>query len=309
MTRLGSDLDTSRPVGRRAVRTTPAGWLEAALPRLFEANTDPGLATDSPRMTGVRDLLADDGAMLRALRERLLHDGSSEAGASTAVASAFGGLAAMAVGYAFVMTGAGFLVTEDSLRWTVREEGWADGIHLGASHAVVAGRHVWNDHPDVRPVAGEGAAGSLAVAALVEVIRPLIETTTGFGRVGRVGLWNEVGDGFAAALTYGPDGPTTSRMRRLRILLDVEDVPWKGRAEVAAGDMPGGSFCVLRKGGCCLAFTAVSTNVEEPDEDRRAYLARFPQASTAPDLCITCRRRTFDDCAARQRWWRDRLQG
>ena len=83
--------------------------------------------------------------------------------------------------------------------------------------------------PTLCTVAGERAAGSLSVAALVEVMRPLVpRATAGFGRAGRAGLWNEVGDGFAAALTYGPDGPTTSRMRRLRVLLDVEGVPWKG---------------------------------------------------------------------------------
>lgn len=246
------------------------------------------ISTGPSRRLGVAGLLADEGKVLRDMRDRLVTDGASPQGAATALAGWFGGQLASAIASEWLVSGVGPVVDPRHVRWTVHPDLWVDGVDLGAS------RNVASEH-------------RVVVSAMVEAVDPIIEACARLARVGRPGLWNEVGDGFAYPSVFDPPVRVTrAHLEAVEALLSVPGHPWRARPSMRMeGDALDGHV-VLRKGGCCLAFTGSYPQPTDPDDDERAYAEAFPARADDPDYCVTCPRRTFADCAARQRWWRAR---
>ena len=253
----------------------------------------------------MEDVLADDAAVLRELRDRLVRDGATPRSAATFLASWFGGLVASAVGYAWLGSGAAFLVDRAGIRWSLHPDGWTDAVELGDVTAVVAPDHPWAGQPRVLVVDEAADRRARVVDALVEGVRPVIEACHGLARVGKVGLWNEVGDGFASALVYQSAIPVThAGVVAVGALIAAPGAPWKAQASVRVVSTDHGPVCLMRKGGCCLVFTGAYDHTDgDLDDDYRAYLERFPEQPGAPGYCVTCPRRDVADGEARQLWW------
>ncbi len=113
------------------------------------------------------------------------------------------------------------------------------------------------------------------MAALAEAVRPLLHTLRGLSGLGLPGLWAEVGDGFGGVLAYQSALPVTpERIATLRALSAAGGAPWKARLSL----WQVGPVCVMRKGGCCRAYT-------EP---------------AAPPYCSDCSLRDPESCEAEQ---------
>jgi hypothetical protein len=169
---------------------------------------------------------------------------------------------------------------------------------------VVAPGHPSSVDPRVRVAEDETARDEAVATALIEAVRPLIEACHRLGRVGRPGLWKEIADGFAYALTDPRAGEevTTRSSDTVMRLVAAAGAPWRRRPTITIASTVAGPFCVLQKGGCCLAFTG-DYRGDPASLDERAYAERFPGPPDAPDYCTTCPRRSFPDCEARQVWW------
>ena len=285
---------------------TPAAWLDTHLVRFFASAEASDRATH--RSLGVDDVLADDARVLRELRDALTAEGATSRAAATYLAGWFGGLAATALGYAFVGSGAGFLVDPATIRWLLHPDGWTDTVELGEVTSAVAPGHPWSGLPNVLVIDDASERRARMVTALVEAVQPMMEACRGLARVGKVGLWNEVGDGFASVLAYQATIPVTEPdVETLRALIAVPGVPWKARATLRVVPTEHGQVCVMQKGGCCLVFTGTyGLDDADLDDDHRDYLERFSDPPGVPDYCTNGPRREFADCQARQLWWRAR---
>jgi hypothetical protein len=287
---------------------TPAAWLDTHLLRSFSTYVEATREGVPHRSLGVDEVLADDALVLRELRDLLTAEGATPRAAATNLAGWFGGLAATALGYAFVGSGAGFLVNPATIRWMVHPDGWSDAVELGDVTSVVPPGHPWSGLANVLVIDDVIERRARVAAALVEAVRPVIDACHGLARVGKAGMWNEVGDGFASALVYQATIPVTEPdVEAMRALIATPGVPWKARATLRVVTTDHGRVCVMQKGGCCLVFTGdYDHDDEELDDDRRAYRDRFSDPPGAPNYCVNCPRRDFADCQARQLWWRAR---
>lgn len=225
---------------------------------------------------------------LPALRDRLVRDGATPTAAATYLAGWFGGGAAGEVARSLLETGACPLAGRDTIRWRVTDDGLPESVVLLGVPLVVA---------------AADAAG-----ALIDAVRPVIDGCHRLGHVGRPGLWNEVADGFAYALTDLPDrADHRAAIATVRRLTALPGAPWRARPVVQLTPTSAGPISVVQKGGCCLAFTgSYEVDPAALDEVDRAYGERFRDAPGAPDYCTTCPRRSFADCEARQVWWHER---
>jgi hypothetical protein len=167
------------------------------------------------------------------------------------------------------------------------------------------------------------ALGTLARSALIETCGPLIEACRGLARVGLRSLWAEVSDGAAATMVEHGGLPSTpdgehAASAALDALLGVQRSPWPTRPRVVLGTAVAGTetpepvaALAVRRGGCCLAYTAPAPEQDlDPDDPAapltpasRAYLRRFPAGADGPRYCSTCRFRSDDDSVERQVWW------
>ena len=248
------------------VADTKRAWLDTHFAAWF-AYFDPAV---EHRVLSVADLV--DGG-LAALHGQLTAAGTPAKAAAKYLAAWYGGLVARSVGYAAVAADASLLVEPDGLRWHAHPDAWAAKVELGEPGALVPGGHPWADEAAV--VADECARHERAVVALTEAVRPLVESLRELGGLGLPGLWAEVGDGFGGVLAYQSALPVTpQRIGTLRGLSGAERAPWKARLEL----WQVGTSCVMRKGGCCRAYT-------EP---------------SAPGYCSDCPLRDLASCEAEQ---------
>lgn len=270
------------PVATATVLTaaSPSAWLATHLAARYDA-------TEDPRWWTLRDLLVADAAALRALHTRLcVRDGVPPRAAANYLAAWVGGALADAIGFSLATAEAGFVAHPAHVRWRREPEGWIDGIDLGAPQVLVGSGHRWAGQPGVEVVADPAKLRTRTVAALVEVLRPVIDALHGLARVGRVGLWNEVGDGLGMALAFQRRVPALPELvDTLAAAVRTPGAPWRARPSLRIADSHIGAVYVGQKGGCCLAYTRA------PDE---------------PQYCSTCRFRTPDDCQARQLRWLER---
>lgn len=255
---------------------TPASWLATVLAAQYEPSGD-------GRWITLPELLGGDAAELRALHEGFIAFGAPAPAAATYLAGWFAGTLAAAIGYALAVAQAGLLADERGVRWHLDPAGWPDALELGEPRTVVPPGHAWAGQHGVDVVEPETCARQ-AVADLVSLVRPLIDACHRLAKVGRAGLWNEVGDGLGMALAHQWHAEATpERLAVLRDAVTLPGVPWRARPRLSWAATSFGPVHVAQKGGCCLAFTAGGT----------------------AEYCGTCSLRSPDDADARQVVWHE----
>jgi hypothetical protein len=288
----------------------PAAWLAMHLDTHFDERggaIDPNDDSSATRWIGVPELLAEDGAIVRRLHTSLVAQGLPARAAATYVAGWIAGALADATGFALAMSGAGYQATAGSVRWHQHRGGWVDRVDLRCCRVVVPVGHPWSGQPGVDTVCDRQIVRELAVLALVAVAMPIIDVCHSLTRVGRGGLWNEVGDALGTAVAFQPSLPVMPDVvDTLAAAVGTRGVPWKSRPTLRIADSARGPVYVAQKGGCCLAYTRPTQPALNPDEldpQYRAFLERFPESQACQRYCSTCSLRDFGDCEARQLFW------
>ncbi len=266
------------------IAADPRRWLDTVLPGRFEAHPPLGAPR---RAVGVGDLLAADAAVLRELHAGLVGGGTPAPAAATYRAGWFAGATAGAVGFGLATAGAGFVVDAAGIGWTVHPGGWTETAHLGEPGILVGPSHAWAGSPDVEVVDDPDAVVARVVAALVAAVAPVVDACADLARVGRAGLWNEVGDGLGMALAFDPLLAVTPAMTEvLDRAVAAPGAPWRSRPGLRFAPSALGPVHVAQKGGCCLAYTR-----DDPDLPRDQR------------YCSTCSFRHETDVDARQVAW------
>ena len=181
-----------------------------------------------------------------------------------------------------------------------------DRVDLGDPWVVVPVGHPWSGQAGVDTVGDPQIMRELTVLALVAVVTPIIDFCHSLTRVGRAGLWNEVGDSLGTAVTFSKSAPVEQEVvESLAAAVRTRGAPWKSHPTLRIADTVIGPAYVAQKGGCCLAYTRPKG--PEPDLDQldvtyRKYLERFP-LETGRRYCTSCSLRDFTDCEARQVFW------
>jgi hypothetical protein len=292
---------------------TPSEWLATHFAARSDEAEEHASTRDRVRAgwRSIDDLLADDALAIRDVHAVLVADGVPPKAAATYLADWTGGMVADAVGFALATAGAGFLVDPAQLRLHQHPDGWFDRVELGTVTAVVGPDHPWAGQYAV--VTGGSTDDVLArtVHALIAACEPLVDACRSLAPVGRVGLWNEIGDSLGAAIAHQDIITVTNDMVAiLERAVRVPGSPWGAHPSLRfAHSELLGRVHVVQKGGCCLAYTR--TDVEAPDlddldDDRRAYLERFPRSPDQQRYCTTCSFRDPGDCDARLVFWRER---
>jgi hypothetical protein len=248
------------------------------------------------------EVLADGADTLVAAHRRLTAAGTPAPAAATYLAGWYAGALADATGFVLATAGAGLLLDRKTMRLTVHPGGWPERVEPG-TRVAVARNHPWAKRPEVSVVERPEDVVRAAVEALVAVAAPLVEACRGLARVGRVGLWNEVGDRLGAAVAFQFDVPVTPAMLQiLDAAASVPGAPWRARPRLAfASSAQLGTVHVAQKGGCCLAYTVPPL---PPDDAARADDERgYADLPGVPRYCSTCSLRPAGDCDARQILW------
>lgn len=258
----------------------PASWLRDHLADRFErdeSNTEPR------RLVTPTDLLTDDAALLRQLHRVLLAQDVPPGPAAMYLAGWFAGGLAGCVGYGLATAGTGFVVGPEGVRWHLHPDGWCERIDLDPVRTNVLASHPWAALPGVQLADDAATVVAQAVRAAVETATPIVEACRDLAPVGRVGLWNEVGDALGTALAYQLDLRVTPAMAAvLAAAVRVPGMPWRAKPALRFTDASIGRVHVVQKGGCCLAYTE-------------------PHAES--DYCSTCSFREPGDCDALQVAW------
>jgi hypothetical protein len=212
---------------------TPQAWLATHLAAHFDSRGGALDSTDGSKTGvwfGIDQLLADDGAILRGIHARLMAEEELPArGAATYLAGWIGGGLADAIGFALGTAGAGFLASADGVRWHQHSAGWIDRVDLGDPRVVVPVGHGWSGQPGVDTVCDPQIVRELTVLALMAVVTPIIDFCHSLTRVGRAGLWNEVGDALGTAVAFQSSIPVEPEV--------VDSLA----AAVARSECPGGA--------------------------------------------------------------------
>jgi len=297
---------TSNPVA-----SDPQTWadtvLQARFDRWAEHDTAPGHGEPEPgRWVGIAEVTANDEALLRDLHPRLM--ARYHAPADTAamyLAGWYAGAIADVVGYGLATAGAGIVVRADDVRLHVHPDDWVDRIRLESLRAVVPDGHPWAGQPGVETAGGDEML-ACCVSALVEVVTPIVDGCHRLARVGRVGLWNEVGDNLA--LAFDDAVAAHDEVRDLLLAAGaVPGVPWRATPSIeVVDDSELGPTLVRHKGGCCLAYQCSydDRDDDELDPDLAAYRIRFGSDTAEPRYCTTCKFRDPADARERQLFWR-----
>lgn len=259
------------------------------------------------------ELLADDGAALRQIHDRLVAGGSATpAAAAKWVLGWTAGSLAEAVGFVLATHGAGLLLDSGETRLRMTSGGWADRVRPVGVRLVVAAGHPWSGADGVSTVPGEADVDDRTLRSLTAVVAPFVEVVRGLARVGRRSLWSEVADSFGGAVAFDPDVPVDeSTSQRLERSLDAPAAPWGRRPRLGVAPSGSGPFYVMQRGGCCLAYqcpqeSAADGDAEDTDDDLRAYRDRFPAVPGEAAYCGTCSLRDPADCDARRQFWVER---
>lgn len=264
-----------------------ATWLATHLAARWEARAVPGVAG---RIVNLRDVLTDDRAVLERTHRRLVADGVPAPAAATYLAGWFAGGVAGAVGFGLAAGGVGFLAAPPGApALHLHPDGWPMRVDL-APRAVVPAGHRWAGHAGIEVVDDLGSVVRRAVASLVRAVEPVIEACHGLARVGRTGLWNEVGDALGSTLAHQDVVAVTDVMvETLEAAVAAPGVPWRSRPTLWFVESAAlGRVHVAQKGGCCLAYTCPAD--DDSDEE--------------PAYCTTCSFRAPEDVASRQLVWR-----
>ncbi|MFT3852852.1 MAG: hypothetical protein QM733_08960 [Ilumatobacteraceae bacterium] len=291
-------------LGRRGgsdVATTFDEWLNGR--RAAVAGAGPG------RWLSTEQLLADDAAALRRLFDvTVVNDRVPVEVAAVALSGWHGGGLATVVGLGLAV-GVGVAVTIDGVRFHHHADGGVDAVDPGPATLLVAAAHPWSGAGGVTVLDDVDDVIDAAVASLVAAVEPLVSAIPSIHRVGRSGLWNEVGDALGMALCEQDAVlPTAGRQALLDRAVRSRHRRWKAAPDVRVIARPAAPVVVGRKGGCCLLHrrSAEPLEVAALTESERRYLERFPVQQ--PDYCSTCSLRSVADCEARQLFWLDLVE-
>lgn len=289
----------------------PVSWLPETLAARRAEWDEPFV---SPvRSASLAEVLAHSGALLAHQHQALVADGVPPKAAATYLAGWFGGGLAESIGVGLAGAGAAFCADADQVRFDLHAEGWPQEVRPGGA-IVVDASHPWAGRPGVEVVEDPFAVLDRAVRSLVQVATPIIDACRALAPVGRVGLWNEVGDALACVLSYQSFLPAdATALVVLDAAVSWPGPPWKARPRLgfAASELLG-PVAVAQKGGCCLAYTRDRSCDDhhggdgEPDPEQVARDDRFPDHPAQPSYCSTCSFRDPADCDARQVLWRER---
>ena len=226
--------------------------------------------------------------------------------ASTYLAGWFGSAIAEAIGFGLAAGAAGFMTTPASLRVHVHEGGWVDAVALGEPRTLVTADHPSAGQDGVEVLEAPEEVLARSVHTLVQgACTPIIETCHSLATVGRVGLWNEIGDALGSSVAYRDRVAATPAMLTvLAAAVAVPGVPWSATPSLrfVQSDVLG-AVHIAQKGGCCLAYTIDHPPEAEDDEALRAFRQRFPLDDGNSRYCGTCSFRTPEDCDARRLFW------
>jgi hypothetical protein len=256
------------------------------------------------------DDITGDGPRLRAEFDRLVELGTPPQAAAHYLAGWYAGALGELIGVGIAAADAGFVVEPSTIRWTVHADGWPISVDAEV-RAIVPTAHPWASTGTATVVSSSHDATTIAVSALVDAVRPIIDACAALTKVGRVGLWNEVSDTVGMVLAFQTMvDPTDERVARLRDAGATAGTPWRAAPRLwSAGTGRRGAIHLAQKGGCCLAYTEPEAeeplDIEQYEGYHRAYLERFPRASDDPHYCTTCSLRDRDDCEARQLFWHE----
>jgi hypothetical protein len=280
----------------------PRRWVDTVLRRRHDhwADADGGAGT----WLAVRDILDDDAHLLTELHRRVMDGFHAPADtAATYLAGWLAGTVADAVGHCLGTASAGLIFDVDGLRFHLHRDAWVDRLVVDGARAVVPVGHAWAGRPDVLVVDDVESMLGETVGALVAAVTPLVEACHRLAPIGRVGLWNEVGDSLGLALDDGGRADESVRLL-LAAAVAVPGAPWRAAPALRlVHDEMLGPTVVCHKGGCCLAYKCDRHEDDDAtDPDHAAYVARF--GDDAPHYCNTCKFRDHDDSAARQLFWR-----
>ena len=279
-------------------------WCRAELAALT-APENPG--EDGPVRPLTRaQILADDAAVLRSAHRRLTDLDVTPQAAATYISGWFNGGVGRIVSLGLATAGAGLLLDPDALVFDVVEEKWPEQIHPGRVRAVVAPGHRWAGSPGVEVVGAEEVLPR-TMAALIEVLTPMVAACRGLARVSRVGLWDQVADGVVCDLAHREGLQVTPLAEEVvEAAVALAGMPWKARPRLVwAHSEVLGRVLVAQKGGCCLAFT----NKREPAPECElspamlAYRERFGVDRPGKRYCSTCPFRDTAEVVERRVAW------
>lgn len=281
-----------------------AGWCRGELAALT-APESPGEHGPVQPLTRA-EILADDAAVLRDAHRRLTGLGVTSQAAATYLSGWFNGGVGRLISLGLATAGAGLLIDPDALVFDVVEEKWPERIRLREARAVVAPGHRWAGSPGVEVVAADEVLPR-TMAALVEVLTPVVEACRGLARVSRVGLWDQVADGVVCDLAYREGLRVTPLAEEVvEAAVALAGMPWKARPRlVRARSEVLGPMLIAQKGGCCLAFT----NKREPAPEAElspamlAYRQRFGVDRPGKRYCATCPFRDTAEVVERRVAW------
>lgn len=253
-------------------------------------------AADDPpsEWRSLAGLLADDGRALRGWHAALVGAGTPADVAAISVLGRVASPLAAAVGFAHAYAAAAVVADPAGVRLRFHPRGWNDAVDLGRPAVSVAAGHPWHALPGVIGLPDDRSVADAAVSGLVALVAPVVEICRTMARVGRAGLWNEVGDGATAnVLAYEVARPVTEVVvERVRLLGASRHAPWRARAATWVGSAAGQPVYFAHRGGCCLAYREHS--MEQGGDD----LGDGP-------WCATCSLRTRADAERLQRAWLD----
>lgn len=289
-----------------ALPETPGEWLRTTLPALMTFDEGEEAELDAASQArSYADLLADDGAVLKACHAALMADDVTPQAAATYLAGYFPAAPGRVLGIALAAARAGLVITPEAFTWHVHPEGWAERTDVGDVLVLVTPGHPWAGQPGTETV-DEDTMIARSVESLLDFGRPLVDACKPLAKVKKSSLWDEVADSIATSMGYRPRPLAPAAMDLLTKAVSLPDMPWK--AEPRVGNVVSevlGPVHVAQKGGCCLAFTCKDEEAEDPDkeldEEERAFKERFP----GPDkgYCTTCKFRDPQDSDARQVFW------
>lgn len=289
-----------------SVPASPDTWWRAELPAAV-----PAVVTDvreaAPR---VDDLVAGDAAVLRQLHASTCERfGAPADTAATFLVIWTMGAVANAVGATWALADAGLVVDPTTLRFVPGDDVPVAGVHLGDVTAIVDATHPWAGAPRVEVVPDRAERRDRVMAALVAASDPLVEAVHRIVRVGRAGLWNQVGDGLVDWLAYRTSPPVTDAITgAARELATAPARRWKATAAAWTMAAASGRAFAVQKGGCCLEYRFATAD-DYSGEDGAAFVDAFPVRPGERITCGTCSLRDRHDAEARQRFWIDRREG
>lgn len=281
-----------------------AGWCRGEL-AVLTAPEHPG--EDGPVQALTRaQILADDAAVLRDAHRRLTDLEVTPQAAATYISGWFNGGVGRLVSLGLATAGAGLLLDPDTLVFEVVEDKWPERIRPGRVRAVVAPGHRWAGSPDAEVVPAAEVLPR-TMAALIDVVGPIVEACRGLARVSRVGLWDQVADGLVCDLAYREGLRVTPLAEEVvEAAVALAGMPWRARPRLVwAHSEILGRMLVAQKGGCCLAFTSKREPAPECELSPAmlAYRQRFGVDRPGKRYCATCPFRDTADVVERRVAW------